>query len=218
MSKIKTYNISDTANGALDSAALHAEMLANATLNAIFDGINRIQGETAFDCVLLVDRTTEIDSAMDAVVAAHTGKPLDKTESVRVSEAPAPNPFASKIIGDKGIFQRVHGESYALSSGSNVIDHSVPYPQIKFNEIEIIGGELGDTCNLKILDTSTGTYTTIANYQLNQFGFNVNVKPDYYQRSSNYDADLFQGMRVYIEYASVSAKTVYINYILHELK
>lgn len=128
-------------------------------------------------------------------------------------------PFASKILADgKRLFQRVHGISEALSVGVNTINFNIPYPQVKFNEIEIIGSELGDTANLNVLDTPTGLISTVPNFKLNQFGFNVNIKPDCYLRSSNYDADLFQDMKISIEYNSQSAKTVYINFILHEVK
>lgn len=129
------------------------------------------------------------------------------------------SPFASKILKDgKKLFARNHGEKFTLSSGPNTLEFSIPYPQVKFNELEIIGGEIGDILDLKILDDSSGTYTTVPNYQLNQFGFTVACAKDYYRRASNYDADLFYGMRVVINFTSSSAKDVYINYILHEVK
>ena len=130
-----------------------------------------------------------------------------------------PAPFAAKKLKDgKKLFARNHGKTQTLTAGTNTIDFSIPYPQVKFNELELIGGELGDKVSLKILDDASGTYTTVPNYQLNQFGFGVYVSKDYYNRASNYDADLFSGMRVVIEYDSISAKDIYINYILHEVK
>lgn len=127
-------------------------------------------------------------------------------------------PFSAKKINGKKLFQRAHGESYSLTSGLNTIEFHIPYNEVKFNEIEIINAEVGDNCKLKILDTATGTYTGQPNYELNQFGYDVNLGPGFYRRGSKYDADLNLGMRIVVEYSSVSAKSVYINYILHELK
>jgi hypothetical protein len=128
-------------------------------------------------------------------------------------------PFAAKVLADgRKLFQRVHGESYTLNSGANTFEFEVPYPQVKFNEIEIIGAELGDRADLNVLDTASGLISGIPNFKLNQFGSGVYIKPDYYPRASNYDADLFQGMKISMDYNSQSAKTIYINFILHEVK
>jgi len=139
--------------------------------------------------------------------------------SSNLSEKTISEPFTSKVLkSGKKLFQRVYGTSESLTGGSNTFDFEIPYTQVKFNEIEIIGAELGDNCNLKILDNAAGTTSTIPNFELNQFGFNVNIRPSYYKRSSNYDADLISGMKIKVEYNSQSAKTIYINYILHEVK
>ena len=84
--------------------------------------------------------------------------------------------------------------------------------------IEVINGEIGDTMSLTVLDDEYGTVSTIPDYPLNQFGFDVNVAKDFYRWLSKYDADLFAGLQIKIDYNSASAKTVYFNYSLHELK
>lgn len=89
---------------------------------------------------------------------------------------------------------------------------------LSINEIEIINCETGDSVDFFVLDSDTGTYTTVPNYPLNQFGFDVKCPNDFYRRLSNYDADLLQGMQLYLVYNSKSAKSVYVNYILHEVK
>jgi len=128
-------------------------------------------------------------------------------------------PFASKILKDgKKLFSRTHGKEFSLVVGNNNLTFEVPYPEVKINEIEILGCELGDSVDFFVLDSTTGTYTTIANYPLNQFGFDVKCPKDFYRRKSNYDADLFQGMQLYLVYNSKSVKDIYINYILHEVK
>lgn len=213
MATFKTYNITDTENDLLNSAALDAAMRADSVVGDVFDGVNRAQGESTFTCHLTVERTTAYDTAMDAVVAAHTGTALLAPASEVVSQ-----PFATKVVGGKSLFARNHGCAFSLSAGSNTKEFVISYPHVKFTEIEIIGAELGDYTQLKILDTATGTYSTVPNYQLNQFGFSVYLKPDHYRKSCRYDADLYTGMRVVLEYESVSAKNLYVNFTLHEVK
>ena len=130
-------------------------------------------------------------------------------------------PFADKVLPNgKKLFTRVHGISAQVSGAPDNITFTVPYAACKLTGLEIIGGLTGDKVNLKILDSNTGTYTGVANQQLNQFGFDVNVAKDFYNRESSYDADLFLNMQVQIEYDSVATlpADVYINLILHEVK
>ena len=128
-------------------------------------------------------------------------------------------PFASKILPDgKKLFGRAHGKTFVLNSGANVLDFDIPYANCKITGVEIIGGEVGDTLDFFVLDDSLGTYSTIPDYPLNQFGFDVGISKDFYKRESVYDADLYYNMCISIAYYSQSAKTVYINYILHEVK
>ena len=128
------------------------------------------------------------------------------------------SPFGAKEIDGKKLYKRVHGVEEALSAGSNDILFTVSYPWVKITGIEIIGGEVGDKVDFYVLDSTTGTYTTVPNYQLNQFGFDVNVAPNYYAHKSEFDADLYIGMQLKVVYNSASAKDVGINFILNELK
>ena len=135
--------------------------------------------------------------------------------TVEINAQPA---FANKILPNgKKLYTRVYGITQALTVGSNIIDYSIALPHVKFNEIELIGAELGDYIKLEIKDDATGTYSTVPNYTLNQFGNNVYCVPTFYNRKSNYDADLYYGMRIYATYTSLSNKNVYINFILHEV-
>lgn len=137
--------------------------------------------------------------------------------SVKVVGQPA---FADKkTIDGKSLYVRDKGMEFTVSIGANNNKQcNIDYNTMKFNGVEIIGGEVGDKVNLKVLDTPTGTISTIPNYLLNQFGFSVNVGPNYYHRVSKYDADLIKDMKIVVDYESVSSKTIYINYILHEVK
>ncbi len=127
-------------------------------------------------------------------------------------------PFASKTMGSKKLYKRVHGISNNLSLGDNTILFTVPYAWAKITGIELINGVAGDVISLYVLDSTTGTYSTIPNYSLNQFGFSVNVAPNFYEHKSEFDADLYLGMQLKIVYTSTASNTVGINIILNEMK
>jgi len=127
-------------------------------------------------------------------------------------------PFSAKTIGSKKLYKRVVGAQYAVPVGTTTLEYVIPYAWVKINVIECVGGEVGDYCSFSIKDTPTGTYTGVPNYLLNQFGYTTNIAPGFYERTSEFDADLYTGMRIVLDYTSLSAKTIGINYILNELK
>lgn len=138
------------------------------------------------------------------------------------------NPFADKKVSEGNLFKRVHGVS-SLDIPANTtgyIELVIPYPQCKFSGAMIINCELGDTVDFLILDTATNTYSQApiemygANFPLNQFGFDVVMPNGSYENTSNYDADLYQGMELLCAYKnnSATAKKVYMNVELHEVK
>lgn len=126
--------------------------------------------------------------------------------------------FAAKTIGTKKLYKRVHGIKQALTVGINTILFTIPYPWVKITDLEIVGGETLDDVSLCVLDTATGTYSTVANSMLDQFGFSVNVASGCYRYTSEFDADFYQNMQIKIVYNSISAKNVGINFILNEVK
>ena len=159
---------------------------------------------------------------LDLMVENHSGVPLPlKTMSVKVVEEVGVNvlpAFAAKVRDGKKLYSRTRGLKHTLAIGDNFPNFVVPYAECLFNEIEIINGELGDSVDLFILDTASGALTTIPNYPLNQFGDGVFIASDFYKRGSSYDAALFGGLQINMRYNSVTAKDIYVNYILHELK
>ena len=126
--------------------------------------------------------------------------------------------FAAKTVGAKKLFARNTGMQFALSSGANTCNHTISYPWVKLIGAEIINGEALDYIDFEIYDTAAGTYSGIPNYKLNQFGFSVNISPNFYSRECPYDADLYQGMILRMTYNSVSAKTIGINLVMNEVK
>lgn len=134
---------------------------------------------------------------------------------VKVDEQPV---FASKKIGAKKLYTRATGKIFTLVEGANTLDFTVPFNEVKFNGLEIDKCKFGEKVSLKVLDTATGLLTTVPNYVLNQFGFDINLPDGFYRRMSDYDADLFIGLQIRVEYFAVEARNIGINYMLHELK
>lgn len=121
--------------------------------------------------------------------------------------------FATK----SNYFFRGSGKECDVAANTmTVCELSIDYPHVKFNGLELINGSIGDKANLKILDTSTGTYSGAANSTLNQFGFNWFIHGSTRVKLP-YSSDLYQGMRIAIEYTNnTAAKKVYINFCIHE--
>jgi len=166
------------------------------------------------------DGTTDISIVSDAIMFLQGSLP-SKVENTSF-------PFAKKILSNgKKLYRRKHGvRKNCLASSDTFIDIIVPYVQCKIDEVEIINCSGNDNVDFLILDTGTNTYSQApvaavgANYILNQFGFNVAVSDLFYSDSSNYDADLYQGMIVRVIYKNTESqdKNIGINFVLHEVK
>lgn len=140
------------------------------------------------------------------------------------------SPFALKEVDGKKLFKRVHGcDSGATLIPANTTGYiifTIPYPACKFSGATLLNCELGDTLDYIILDDANNTYSQApvetygANFPLNQFGFDVVLPSGEYKNTSNYDADLYYGMQLMCAYKnnSASAKKIYMNVELHELK
>jgi hypothetical protein len=128
-------------------------------------------------------------------------------------------PFAAKTLPNgKKLYKRETGIQSTLIQGENIIIYTVPYNWVKMIGVDILYGEKLDKCDLMILDTAAGTYSTVPNLQLNQFGFMVNISEGKHEENSEYDADLYVGMQIKIVYYSQSPKTIGINFNLNEVK
>ena len=131
-------------------------------------------------------------------------------------------PFGSKKLPNgQSLFRRIHGLKLDLdTSGSDQkVTFTVPYGSAKITSTEIIGASLGDRIDFKVLDTASGTVTTVPNYMLNQFGFDVYPSEGRYEQKSEYDADLFLGLQLEITVKPMDsvARPVYFNLVLHEV-
>jgi len=152
----------------------------------------------------------------------------DNPSDVKIIDQVSSSAFASKSIGEKRLFKRVHGVKTTLS-GDTVVDIVIPYNECKVDKIEILWAPKGLTVDFKVYDTPAGTitstlaatgYTAIPNFMLNQFGFDVGVAEGEFREESKYDADLIKDMKLELTIKNPANLTdeVCVNFTLHELK
>lgn len=168
---------------------------------------------------LTIVTTEDLSQAQQDYIEDYYFKVNNKPRDVSIASAPS---FGAKTFYQDGVlkklFARFTGQVFELDVGNNVLDFAIPYAWVKMVGLELIGGEIGDIASLKVLDSPEGIYSGIPNFLLNQFGFDVAVAKDFYTRQSQFDSDLYLGMIIRIEYNSISAKTVYFNYLINEVK
>lgn len=163
--------------------------------------------------------STQEESALDSLVNSHEviQEPL-QAMPVKIDDVPINSPFASKLLRDgRSLFRRLVGKKYELVAGSNELIFTIPYAHAKITGAQLIATTELETASFYVLDSTTGTYTGIANAQLNQFGFDVVMEKDTSTHICKYDADIYQNMQIKIEYESNSAKTIGVNYFLDEV-
>jgi len=83
--------------------------------------------------------------------------------------------------------------------------------------IEILNGALDDMVQLKVLDHE-GVYTTVVDFELDQFGINWNAKAEMIKQLP-YVARVMQKMKLRVEYVNngTEARKIYVNYDLHKV-
>ena len=171
---------------------------------------------TAIDGQVAYTHSLDIDNEPDYNAL------LLPTANRKIGNYNSREPFATKEMqSGKKLYRRKHGLSLLVNAGATqALVFNVPYPHAKINKIEIINGKSLDFVDLKVCDDANGTYSTIPNYCLNQFGFAVRVADGIYIDKSDYDADLYLGMALTFDYTnnSLSDNTIGLNIILHEVK
>ena len=180
--------------------------------------IKAIDGAFELDCVIPTDTTLSADS-LDFVT---NFKPTGNEAVVLSANIQSDPPYGSKTIQISGVtkklFSRFTGKQYSVTTGSNTLTYTSTFTWAKLLGVEAVGCEALDTVDFKVYDTSTGTYSGVANALLNQFSFALNLPKDFYQRMAQFDADIYAGMVIQITYTSISNKTVGINFLLDEVK
>jgi hypothetical protein len=175
--------------------------------------IRAIDGDFCLACRLPLDNSSDqIDFETNFIPKAN----------VKIGQM---SPFSSKTFGSKKLFRRVHGVGFTLNdsntnSGITVVNFTIPYSQVKITEAEILWAPEGIFVDFEVYDTAVGTYSTIPNFKLNQFGFGLGVAKDVFCDDSSYDADLYGGMviRATFHNNTNATKTMCVNFILHEVK
>lgn len=131
------------------------------------------------------------------------------------------SPFKSKAVTGGKLFRRKHGFSRLVAASSTEeIDLIVPYAICKINQVEFTNAVDGDQVDFQVHDTSTGLFSTVPRYMLNQFGFDVELPNGFYTDRSEYDADLVIDMMIKIVYKNNSnvPHTIRGNITYHEVK
>lgn len=183
----------------------------------------------AFEVECLIPTDPEALETADFIANYQSNCNKSVLSQVSIQNQPTLPAFNSKIVTTNGVTKSLYKRHTGIQSQVYVatptdIFFTIPYAQCKIVGASVIGGESLDSVNLYILDTDTNTYSQAPvgvvgpNYKLNQFGFNVNVSKDYFQNISQYDADLYIGMKIKITYISKSDKIVGINLDIHEVK
>lgn len=215
----ESYSIStDTANATVDLPKLETE-ITSSSITASFDKL--LTDADALEVHFDVALDTSDKTILDGIISGHDGIPVVVPDDPQNVIVDSQQPFAAKVLSDgKKLFRRKHGFGKVISANStDTLTLSVPYAQAKITKAEIMNSLCGDTVDLTIHDDASGTYTTVPNYQINQFGFDVELCDGMYVDESKYDADLYVGMVIKITYTnnSNSDRRVGVNITLHEL-
>lgn len=158
------------------------------------------------------------EASLTEVINNHIATPLPQNVIQRVLVSEIPPMAAKRLSTGERLFKRVHGIEIDAHAGQNIATWTTPYPWAKFIAIEFINAEIGDKCSLNVLDSVTGMISGYANANLNQFGFTVNLAERFYRHESQFDADLYYGLQIRLVLNSVSAKKVYVNFVMNEVK
>jgi hypothetical protein len=193
----------------------------------IVDPNDYLRLQTSDDMVVLISNSslTVNDGNQDLPIAEATSYIQGGfSKSINIREV---SPLNSNIDSTgKKLFSRVTGLSkvVVLAGQTHVFNYEIPYIECKFDEVEIIGCKMHDTAVLKILDTTdpahANSYSGVSNFQLNQFGFSVNLCDGFHVFEGKYPSTLVQGLIISVEYTNLSGSdtSVSLNLRLHELK
>lgn len=168
-----------------------------------------------FKSSLSVAEETELTS----LINSHEPQiPTPGVQDVSITGYPTFSAFASKRYGDKSLFKRLTGIKQTLTEGENQFTYTIPYTWVKIIGIQVVNCDSLDIVDFEVLDSDNGDYSGVPNLTLNQFGFSLNLPKDFYDHVTNYDADLYQGMKLKFTYNTLMPKTIGINFNLNEVK
>ena len=209
------FSITETPNNKVYTPRLEREI----NESSINETLERIDTEgNSVSIIFLSILSQASNDILSNIISSHSGESYPKESHVQKVEVSTPvinNAFASK--GDYHF--RGSGKKFTCPANTTTsCEYPIEYGHVKFNGINLLSGNSGDTCNLKILDNSTGTFSSIPDYTLDQFGFDWNVMSSGTKEMLPYVADLYQTMRIVIEYTNNtdSELELMVNYYIHE--
>ena len=133
------------------------------------------------------------------------------------------SPFAEKSLptGEK-LFKRIHGMGkLTLAAGeAGDFEFQIPYAWAKLEGIMLMDQIDEIQAELFVEDSDEGLYTTIPRYELNKFGFEVEIPKTTFEKKSDYDSDLFEDMWIVLQITNTSnqTQTVRANVELDEVR
>jgi hypothetical protein len=179
--------------------------------------IKAIDGAFEIECILPTDTTLSADS-LDFVTNYKTNGNKAMVVDSSVQNSP---PYGSKTVIISGVTHKLYarntGVQFTVAAGVNTLTYTCTYSWAKLIGVEAINCEALDTVDFKVYDTAAGTYSGVPNAMLQQFSYAVNLPKDFYQRMSEFDADVYAGMVIQMIYNSQSAKNIGINFLLDQV-
>jgi hypothetical protein len=159
---------------------------------------------------------------LTAIITAHVATPLEENTPAEVVVRSQPA-YGDKqlVLADgtvKNYFMRNRGVRFNLEIGINNLEYVIPYPWARIQGVEAINTQIGDYTDFLVYDNALGSYSGVPNMLLNQFGYTVNLPQGFYERTSRFNSDVYQGMKIVIRYTSVSQKTLGVNILMDEIK
>lgn len=207
------FSITETPNNKVFTPRLEREI----NESSINETLERIDTEgNSVSIIFLSVLSQASNEILSNIISSHSGEPYPKESHVQKVEISTPiinNAFASK--GNHHF--RGTGKKFICAANTTTsCVFEISYTHVKFNGVNILNGNSGDTCNLKVLDNAAGTFSTVPNYTLDQFGFDWNITDS--KELLPYVADLYQTMKIVIEYTNNtdSETEIFINYYIHE--
>ena len=131
------------------------------------------------------------------------------------------NPYsAATLFKKKGphSFKGTGSKATIPANGVGTISYTCSSEMLyDFSGIEILGGELGDMFQLKVIDIM-GKYGQSPMGMLDQFGINWNARPNFVKEMP-YASRIMEDMRIDVIFSnnSASAKTIYVNFDLYKV-
>lgn len=132
------------------------------------------------------------------------------------------NAFARSVLPDgQKLFKRIHGMgSLTLNAGATgELELEINYDWVKLEGVAIMDQLDPISANFYIKDATAGTYSGVSKKIMNQYGMDVNIPENFFEKKSNFESNLYLGMWIVIEITNHSAltQTIRANVELNEV-